>query len=160
VDPDHGDITGWIMRPVDKLTDDDRAELRRLCGLCPDLAAIRDLARDFAELVRTRGGKRPTIWIEQAEQATITEIRSFANGLRKDWAAVTAGLTMTWSSGAVEGNVNFKDAEKTDVRPGQPRPAPPADPPRRLTSTLHDHQVRARAILQCPLAGVYVRPRP
>jgi hypothetical protein len=94
------------MRPVDKLTDDDRAELRRLCGLCPDLAAIRDLARGFAELVRTRGGQRLTAWVEQAEQATITEIRSFANGLRKDWDAVKAGLTMTWSSGAVEGNVN------------------------------------------------------
>jgi hypothetical protein len=105
--PPARDITGWIMRPVDKLTDDDRAELRRLCGLCPDLAAIRDLARGIAELVRTRGGQRLTAWVEQAEQATITEIRSFANGLRNDWAAVTAGLTMTWSSGAVEGNVNF-----------------------------------------------------
>ena len=30
----------------------------------------------------------------------------FANGLRKDWDAVIAGLTMPWSSGAVEGNVN------------------------------------------------------
>jgi GGDEF domain-containing protein len=74
------------MRPVDKLTDDDRAELRRLCGLCPDLATIRDLANGFAELVRTRGGQRLTAWVEQAEQATITEIRSFANGLRPNFS--------------------------------------------------------------------------
>lgn len=72
----------------------------------PDLASIRDLARGFTDLVRTRGGDRLTTWVEQAEHATITEIRSFASGLRKDWDAVKAGLTLTWSSGAVEGAVN------------------------------------------------------
>ena len=104
--PKTRDITGWIMRPVDKLTDDDRAELDRVCGLCPDLAATRDLARGFADLLRTRGGERLDAWVEQAEQGLVPEIRSFAHGLRKDWAAVKAGLTMTWSSGAVEGAVN------------------------------------------------------
>ncbi|MGN9913934.1 hypothetical protein ACTMTJ_41020 [Phytohabitans sp. LJ34] len=42
--PPTRDITGWIMRPIDNLTDEHQAELERLCGLCPDLAAIRDLA--------------------------------------------------------------------------------------------------------------------
>jgi hypothetical protein len=65
--PPTRDFTGWIMRPVDKLTDDDRAELRRLCGLCPDLAAIRDLAGGFAELVRTRGGQRLAAWVEDLD---------------------------------------------------------------------------------------------
>jgi transposase len=104
--PSTRDITGWIMRPIDKLTEEHRAELERLCGLCPDLAAIRDLARGFTDLVRTRGGDRLTAWVEQAEHSTITEIRSFAKGLRPDWDAVRAGLTMSWNSGAVEGSVN------------------------------------------------------
>jgi hypothetical protein len=43
--PPTGDITGWIMRPVDELTDDDRAELERLCGLCDDLAGVAAMAR-------------------------------------------------------------------------------------------------------------------
>jgi hypothetical protein len=79
--PPTRDITGWIRRPVDNLTDDDRAELQRLCGLCPGLAAIRDLARGFVDLVRTRGGERLNPCVEQAEQGAIQEIRSFANGL-------------------------------------------------------------------------------
>jgi transposase len=33
------------------------------------------------------------------------DLRSFANGLRRDHAAVTAGLTLPHSSGAVEGTV-------------------------------------------------------
>jgi transposase len=104
--PPTRDITGWIMRPIDKLTDDQQAELARLCGLCPDLATIRDLARGFTDLVRTRGGDHLTTWVEHAEQGTVAEIRSFATGLRKDWDAVKAGLTLAWSSGAVEGAVN------------------------------------------------------
>ncbi|WP_370319203.1 hypothetical protein [Actinoplanes sp. ATCC 53533] len=73
-------------------------------------------------------------------------MRSFAAGLRKDWDTVTAGLTMQWSSGAVEGNVNrIKMLKRQMVRPGQPRPPTPPHPPRRLTSTGHDHRDRARA---------------
>lgn len=94
------------MRPADRLSNDDRNELERLCGLCPDLATIRDLAHGFTDIVRTRSGKRLTEWIERVERAGVPEIRSFANGLRKDWNAVMAGLTLAWSSGPVEGAVN------------------------------------------------------
>lgn len=45
----------------------------------------------------------------------IAEIRSFANGLRKDFDAVTAGLTLTWSSGAVEGAVTRVKAIKRQM---------------------------------------------
>ncbi|MFI1259139.1 hypothetical protein ACH4U6_36125 [Streptomyces netropsis] len=34
------------------------------------------------------------------------ELRGFASGLRKDWNAVMADLTLHWNSGAVEGHVN------------------------------------------------------
>jgi hypothetical protein len=46
-------------------------------------------------------------------------------GLRGDQDAVTAGLTLSWSSGAVEGHVNRRpcqpdqDAETAGVRPRQ-----------------------------------------
>ena len=36
----------------------------------------------------------------------VRELRGFAAGLRKDWAAVTTGLTLPYSSGPVEGHVN------------------------------------------------------
>jgi len=35
-----------------------------------------------------------------------TELHSFVNGVRSDQLAVTAGLTLPFSSGAVEGQVN------------------------------------------------------
>lgn len=33
-------------------------------------------------------------------------LHSFVRGLRRDFDAVTAGLTLPWSSGPVEGHVN------------------------------------------------------
>lgn len=40
-----------------------------------------------------------------AETGPVSELRGFARGLRKDWAAVTAGLTVSYSSGPVKGPV-------------------------------------------------------
>ncbi|GLW75128.1 hypothetical protein Kpho02_74250 [Kitasatospora phosalacinea] len=45
-------------------------------------------------------------WIGQAEQDAQAPMRSFAGFLRQDLAAVTADLTLEWSSGKVEDNVN------------------------------------------------------
>jgi transposase len=56
-------------------------------------------------LTHRQGDKLPG-WADRAEASDVQEIRGFAAGLRKDWAAVTAGLTLPWSSGTVEGHVN------------------------------------------------------
>jgi len=40
-----------------------------------------------------------------AETSDLPELRSFASGIRRDQQAVTAGLTLPYSSAAVEGNV-------------------------------------------------------
>jgi transposase len=44
----------------------------------------------------------------RAKTGLVSELRGFAKGLRNDWAAVTARLTVSHSSGAVEGHVTFK----------------------------------------------------
>ena len=53
-----------------------------------------------------RHGEHLEAWATQAENGPVSELRGFAKGLRKDWAAVTAGLTVSYSSGPVEGHVN------------------------------------------------------
>ncbi|WP_407653386.1 transposase [Actinoplanes oblitus] len=51
-------------------------------------------------------GERLTAWITAAEQAVLPGVSRFATGLNADLAAVTAGLSLPFSSGPVEGNVN------------------------------------------------------
>ena len=99
-------LTAWIMRPHDKLSDDDRLGLHQTRARCPDLDTLTDLAHGFNHLVRERGGDRLEEWIRQATACPFPEIRGFAAGLLNDVDAVRAGLTQPWSSGAVEGNVN------------------------------------------------------
>jgi len=45
-------------------------------------------------------------WISDVEATDAPTLRSFAHGLRNDLDAVTNGLTLGYSSGAVEGTVN------------------------------------------------------
>jgi hypothetical protein len=49
---------------------------------------------------------QPQPWIAAAEQAGLPGISRFATGLNADIAAVTAGLSLPFSSVPVEGNVN------------------------------------------------------
>jgi transposase len=53
-----------------------------------------------------RQGEKLPAWAGDADASDVQEMRGFAAGLRRDWPAVTAGLTLPWSSGTVEGHVN------------------------------------------------------
>ena len=99
-------MASWILTPPGDLTDDDRAALAQITGRCAELKATRDLVREFADMLCNRRGERLEAWASQAQDSPVSELRGFAKGLRSDWAAVTAGLTVSYSSGAVEGHVN------------------------------------------------------
>ena len=99
-------VASWILTPPGKLADADRTTLAEITGRCEELKATRSLVRDFADMLCHRHGERLEAWATQAENGPVSELRGFAKGLRKDWAAVTAGLTVPYSSGPVEGHVN------------------------------------------------------
>ncbi|MGH3403586.1 MAG: transposase, partial [Streptosporangiaceae bacterium] len=75
---------------------------------CQELDVTRTLVREFADMLchRHRHGEHLEAWAARAENSPVSELRGFSKGLRKDWAAVTAGLTVAYSSGPVEGHVN------------------------------------------------------
>lgn len=51
-------------------------------------------------------GRAPRSLGHPAEDTPVSELRGFAKGLRKDWTAIGAGLTVPYSSGPVEGHVD------------------------------------------------------
>jgi transposase len=99
--------TTWLLlRDQDRLTDEERAYVDHLRLACPVLARLQTLARAFRELVRQHDLPTLAHWLAQADQSAIPELQGFADGLRADRAAVEAGLTLPWSQGPVEGQVN------------------------------------------------------
>lgn len=51
-------------------------------------------------------GDRLPQWIKAVRADDLPSLHTFANGLERDLAAVTAGLALPWSSRVVEGHVN------------------------------------------------------
>ncbi|MFK0239176.1 ISL3 family transposase [Streptomyces vinaceus] len=98
-------ITTWIMRRPDTLTDNQREQLDRILDACPDLATARDLAHEFSAIARERRGHDLTGWMARALDQGPQPVQGFAAFLQNDWDAVVNGLTLPWSSGAVEGQV-------------------------------------------------------
>ncbi|MFH9188693.1 ISL3 family transposase [Streptomyces sp. NPDC017673] len=99
-------ITSRIMRPRETLTESQNERLLQVRLARPDITRACDLARAFADLVPHQRGHLLLEWIRQAEQDAPKPMKGFAGLLRQDLDAVTAGLTLPWSSGAVEGHVN------------------------------------------------------
>ncbi len=60
----------------------------------------------FAKILTGLHGDRLDNWITAVEADDQPDLHSFARGLKHDHAAVLNGLTLTWNSGIVEGNVN------------------------------------------------------
>ena len=56
--------------------------------------------------LRTRSGERLDAGLAKVSDSQIPELRSFAQGINRDKAAVLAGLTLPHSNGIVEGKVN------------------------------------------------------
>jgi transposase len=80
----------------------ERRYLDHLLAVSPQLALARGLALRFAAMVRERQVGELDRWLADAAGS---ELRSFANGLRQDEAAVRAALELPWSSGQTEGQI-------------------------------------------------------
>ncbi|MFG2919765.1 ISL3 family transposase, partial [Kitasatospora sp. NPDC048298] len=100
--------TGWLTRHPDALTSDEALQLKHLLARCPELATAAERVRDFALMMKNLDGEHLPEWIEQTEATNLPPLRNFARHLRQDLDAVTAGLTLRWNSGPVEGHVNLE----------------------------------------------------
>jgi hypothetical protein len=81
-------------------------------------------------------GDRLDTWISQVRADDLPHLHLFATGLQRDRTAGLNGLTLQYSSGPLEGNVNpYQNDQAADVWPREVRPAPQTNPARRLTQT-------------------------
>ena len=96
-------VTRWIMTRPDHLDQHTTAALAQLLDASPGLAATAAHVRSFATMMTQLQGQHLDEWITAVRADPLPALHSFANGLRQDHDAVLAGLTLPYSSGAVEG---------------------------------------------------------
>ncbi|MET7312920.1 ISL3 family transposase [Streptomyces sp. NPDC005571] len=100
-------VTRWILTHPDALPENDRLQLKAVLANRPELTALAEHVRSFGHMVAHLQGDQLPTWIEAAASTTeLPSLRSFAQHLERDLDAVTAGLTLHWNSGVVEGHVN------------------------------------------------------
>jgi transposase len=100
-------LVSWIMtRPAD-LPEHEYSHLQDLLAGCPHLTVLAEHVRAFAALLTnataSSGGLDVEDWMSAVEGSDLSALHGFVRGLRKDLAAVIAGLSLPYSNGPIEG---------------------------------------------------------
>lgn len=104
--PTASQVAHWITFKEEQRLDWQQTYLTQLCEKDPHIAQTAELIQEFTTMLREREGERLDAWLDRVERQGVSELQSFASGLRKDYDAVKAGLTLEWSQGQVEGQVH------------------------------------------------------
>ena len=96
----------WVTCKEDQRLEWQKDYLRRLGEADTHIQETYELIQEFTTMLRERKGEQFDSWLARVEQQGVAELPSFAQGLRKDYDAVKAGLTLQWSQGVVEGHVH------------------------------------------------------
>jgi transposase len=108
VGPPSANRVAWLLfLRAEELDDEDIRLVEAIRRRCPQLDKAADLSQDFTELFKKRSANGFGDWIERASGTEVIEdLRQFALGLVTDRPAIEAALTLPWSNGQTEGQVN------------------------------------------------------
>jgi transposase len=97
----------WLLvREPKKLEEEEQRLVERLCTHAPKVEQAYRLAQEFMQMVRERQAERFDDWLQRASTSGLAELQGFVVGLERDKAAVVAALSLPYSNGQVEGQVN------------------------------------------------------
>ena len=97
----------WLLvLDPDKLDRENRSALERMIQAEPLIITAIQLAQEFLRMVHDRQVDGLLDWLKRTRACGIDALKSFVNGLESDLDAVTAALSLPWSNGPTEGNVN------------------------------------------------------
>jgi transposase len=95
-----------------KLDEQQRTLVEQLCAAHHDLELAYHLSQAFVSMLAEHRAQDLDDWLLQAKQSGVRELKSFAQGIRRDYAAVIAAFASKWSNGQVEAQVNCLKLQK------------------------------------------------
>ena len=94
-----------MILPPSKLTEIQQQQIMQM-NQNEDLNTVYLLSQEFITMLKERQAEALDSWLTRAKACQVTELSSFVNGIRRDYAAVRAAFSLTWSNGITEGHVN------------------------------------------------------
>jgi transposase len=99
-------VAWWLLRRPETLSTGHQAVLARMEQASPTFGQLYRLTVQFTEMLRKRQVEQLQLWLEAAQASDLKELKSLAEGMERDYAAVEAALRLPYSTGPVEGNIN------------------------------------------------------
>jgi transposase len=91
--PTAKNVAAPFMRREEKLSEEQKEYLQRLCSCDATLVDARRLTQQLARMLRGLEGEKLDGWLEEAEASEAEVMKKFAIGLKKDHEAVRASST-------------------------------------------------------------------
>jgi transposase len=101
----------YVSQPA-KLDEKQRGQVEQIRAVHSDLNTAYHLTQTFVTMLAEHQDTALDDWLSQAEHSGIKELKSFAQGIRRDYAAVRATFISEWSNGPVESQVNCLKLQK------------------------------------------------
>jgi transposase len=98
-------LTWLLLRDPHGLNEQEQHMLTFMCQL-PALETTYLLAQQFFTMVRERHAEQLDGWLEECLTSDIPDIRTFAEGLKREYSALKGALTFAYSNGPIEGQIN------------------------------------------------------
>ena len=96
----------WLMvRDADTLKDEEALVLKHL-SQHQAFVFMREHAKAFQKMICQREADEFDAWLETSAKSGVAQLKTFAEGLKRDYAEVKAALELPWSNGQTEGQVN------------------------------------------------------
>ena len=95
-----------MIVPPEKLTAKQHQQLESICQASSELHTVYLLSREFVTMLKERRAEALNAWLKRAKESHVAELKSFANGIYRDDAAMYAACSRPESNGITEGHVN------------------------------------------------------
>lgn len=95
-----------LYRKENKLHNRDKDLISYLIKESPEIETCYYLFQRFREMLENKDSDSLSKWVDDAMSSSIKELHSFGQGVLNDFSAVKNAISLPWSNGQVEGQVN------------------------------------------------------
>ena len=99
-------VTWLLVKDPSGLEEEEKRDLFLLRQASVTANTAYQLIQSFGQMVRQRQGERLKNWLKEIDECALPELQTFAAGIQRDLAAVQAGLSLPYSNGVLEGQIN------------------------------------------------------